>query len=74
LGGCFAARLPGLPLVALWADLLFAGATWARRGAIRAFLVGFGCSLVGAAGAAPVSSVVDVFIYSPLAVITAVTT
>src|SRR5712691_9690119 len=71
-----AAFLGALPLflagLAFRADLAFAGATWARRGATRAFLEGFGCSPVAAvAWAVPFSSVIDVFIlHSPSAVIT----
>jgi hypothetical protein len=60
--GAFLAQL------ALLADLLFFGATWARCGATRAFLVALGSS-AAEVGAVPVSWV-DVMVFSPLAVIT----
>ena len=56
------------------ADLAFRGATWVRRGATRAILVGFGCSAVAVAVTASLSSVFEVVILrSPCAMITAIT-
>jgi hypothetical protein len=49
----------------------FFGATWPRRAPTRAFLVALGSS-AAEAGAVPVSGV-DVMIFSPLAVITVMT-
>jgi hypothetical protein len=62
-------RFPGL---AFFADFAFFGATWARRAPAVAFLVAFGSS-AEAAGTAPASGV-DVMVFSPLVVISAVTT
>jgi hypothetical protein len=58
--------------VAFFADLAFFFATLALCGATRAFLVALGSSAT-AAGTVPVS-VVDVMMFSPCAVITAITT
>ena len=69
LFGSFGRLLPGLAFLAV---LAFLAATWARVGATRAFLPGFGFS-VPAAWAAPISTVVDI-IWSPWAVTTAITT
>jgi hypothetical protein len=53
--------------VALRGDLAWAGATGARRGATRAFLLGFGLLLLAVAAAVPVSSGIEVVIFcSPL--------
>jgi hypothetical protein len=60
--------------VAFLADLPFFFATCAPCGATRAFLVAFGFSPVAVAWAVPVSSAIDVFMFSLSAVITAVTT
>src|SRR5258708_36579285 len=51
-----------LAVLAFFPDLPFFGATWAERGATRAFLAAFGCAPVAVAVAAPVSSVVSVVI------------
>jgi hypothetical protein len=59
--------------LAFFRALALAGATCARRAPTRAFLVAFG-SAVPLAGAVSVCSVVDAMGFSPLAVITAVTT
>src|SRR5258708_35950660 len=53
-----------LAALALGADLAFLGATCARRAATRAFLACFG-SLALVAGAVPVSSSIDVIVWSP---------
>src|ERR1017187_1345226 len=47
---------------ALRADFALAGATWARRGATRAFFLGFGFLLLAAAAKAPFSSGINVVI------------
>jgi hypothetical protein len=57
--------------LAFLADLAFFGGTWARCRATLAFLLGFGWSPVAVAWAVPVSSAIEVFTLSPLAVITA---
>ena len=67
LGACLAG-------VAFLAELPFFFPTWAPCGATRAFLVAFGFSPVAGAWAVPVSSTIDVFMFSLSAVITAVTT
>jgi hypothetical protein len=61
-----------LAVLAFFVDFAFFGATWARPTPARAFFVAFGSS-AEAAGAVPVSGV-DVMLFSPLAVITALTT
>src|ERR1700722_10812339 len=70
----FAALGAFLAGVAFLADLPLVFATWAPCGATRAFLVAFGFSPVACAWAVPVSSAIDVFMFSLSAVITAVTT
>jgi hypothetical protein len=59
--------------LAFLGDLPFFGATWALRGATRAFLLAFGCSLLAAFGVAAVSTINSVILISPLAVITVTT-
>jgi hypothetical protein len=66
--GAFLAGLAFLP------DLYFFFATCAPSGATRAFLAAFGFSPVAGDWALPVSSAIDVFMFSLSAVITAVTT
>src|ERR1700722_11758025 len=63
-----------LPGVALLADLPFFFATWTPCGATRAFLVAFRSSPVAGVWVVPVSSAIDVFMFSLSAVIAAVTT
>ena len=61
--------------VALRADLALAGATLARRGATRAFLLAFGFLLLAVAAGVPFSSGINVVIFNfSLAVMFAVTT
>ena len=55
-----------LAAVALRGDLPLAGATWARRGATRAFLLGFGFLLLAVVAAVVFSSGINVVIlFSP---------
>jgi hypothetical protein len=58
----------------LMGRLPFFFATWAPRGATRAFLVAFGCLPNAGAWPLPVSSVIDVFMFAPWAEISAITT
>ena len=69
--GLWALSWPGWPSCPTWPWRAQRGA---RRAPTRGLLVGFAGSSATVAGAVPVSSVVDVMMVSPFAVITAVTT
>jgi hypothetical protein len=67
-GGFLRALGAFLPGLAFLADLPFFGATWAPRGATRAVLVAFVCSLRTGPCAVAVSAINSVILISPLAV------